>query len=354
MSYARGQLEDFLGQMVDATQMAASAGDEDALADVIDKRFLFQLPFQQLERFAQPQMNDCVKRFPFDIPAGKTGIILQQDGVARQAIAQRDAALLDFEFPRAGHRNAQAHRDVVGDVVAAYSKDAALFNGTVHIQNVVRRAAPNVDHERAEILLLLRQHNLRGRERGEDDVLHFQRQFLHAANCVLNAGPHSVDDVKIRLQFFPEHAHGVEHAVLPVHVVMLNNRMEKGVGGGNAHFASVDLYVLDVLLVDFLAIVRDHDATAVVKTLNVRTSDADVDATDHDVALCFGVHHRFMHALHGRFEIDDFSFPHAAGRRLAHAQNFDRAVGAALAHDDANLRCSNFEANHEIAACHFA
>src|SRR5205807_5725959 len=54
------QFEDLLGQMIDSVQMAAAAGDENAFADVVDERFFLQLALQELECFAQPQMNDRV------------------------------------------------------------------------------------------------------------------------------------------------------------------------------------------------------------------------------------------------------------------------------------------------------
>jgi len=76
VSDAGRQLEDFLRQMIDPVQVAASAGDENSFADVVDKRLFFELPLEQLEGFPQPQMNDRIQRFPLDFLAGKTGIIL--------------------------------------------------------------------------------------------------------------------------------------------------------------------------------------------------------------------------------------------------------------------------------------
>ena len=239
-------------------KMAASAGDENAFADVVDERFFFELALEQLERLAQPQMNDRVERLALDLFAGKTGIVFQQDRFARQTIAQSDAALLDLQLLRARHRDAQSHRDVVRDVIAADREDAALFHRAIDIQNVIGRAAADIDDERAEIFLMLREHDLRGSERGENDVFHFERQFFHAANRVLNPRAHAVDDVKIRLEFLPEHADRIEHAVLPIDVIMLNDRMQERVLRRNAHFARVDLHVLDILLVDLVAIFRQR------------------------------------------------------------------------------------------------
>ena len=169
---------------------------------------------------------------------------------------------------------------------------------------------------------MLGQDDLSGGERIKDDVFHLERQFLDAANGVLNPRAHAVNDVEIGLQLLPEHADGIEHAVLPVDVIMLDDRVQKCVLRRNAHFARVDLHVLDILLVDFVVIFRQNDAAAIVEALNVRAGHADINTADHDVAFRLGVDDRFLHAFHRRLEIDDLAFAHTARRRLPDAQEF--------------------------------
>jgi hypothetical protein len=41
-------------------------------------------------------MDDGVQRLPLDFLPRETGIVLQQNRFARQAIAERDASFLDF------------------------------------------------------------------------------------------------------------------------------------------------------------------------------------------------------------------------------------------------------------------
>ena len=199
---------------------------------------------------------------------------------------------------------------------------------------------------------MLGQHNLRRSERREDDVLHLERQFLHATDRVLDPRPHPVDDVEIGLEFLPKHPDRVQHPFLTIDVVMLDNGMEKRVLRRDADFARVDLHILDVLLVNLVAIFRQRHQAAVVEALDVRAGNADIDAADHHVALCLSVDHRFVHALHCRLEIDDLAFPDAARRRLADSENFDRAVRPAFADHHTDFRGANFQAHHEIAACH--
>src|SRR5213594_238138 len=109
--------------------------------------------------------------------------------------------------------------------------------------------------------------------------------------------------MKIRLQFLPEHPDRVQHTVLPVDVIMLNDGVEERVLSGNAYLARVDFYVVDV---------------------------------------------PFVHAFHCRFEIDDLSLAHAARWRLTHTEDLDGAVGTAFANNDTDLRRANLKTDHQI------
>ena len=238
-------------------------------------------------------------------------------------------------------------------MVAADREDAALFHRAVDIENVIGRAAADIDHERAEIFLVLREDDLGRGEGREDDILDVERQFLHATDRVLDPVPHAVDDVEIGLEPLAQHPDRAQDAVVPVDVIILDDRMEKRVLRRDADLARVDLHVLDILLVDLVAIFRQGDAAAVVEALDVRAGDADVDAPNHDVALLLGVDDRFVHAFHRGLEIDDLAFAHPARGRLPDAENFDRAVGFSFADDDTNFRGSDFETDHQVAASHY-
>ena len=150
-------------------------------------------------------------------------------------------------------------------MIAANSEHAALFHRAVHVQNVVGRAAADIDHERAEIFLMLREDYLCGSKRGKNDILYFERQFFHAADRVLDPRPHPVNNMKIRFELLPEHPDWIQHAILSVDVIMLNDGMQECVLRGNAHLARVDLYVLDILLIDFVAILRQQDEPRLLK-----------------------------------------------------------------------------------------
>src|SRR4051812_23331215 len=80
--------------------------------------------------------------------------------------------------------------------------------------------------------------------------------------------------------------------------------------------------------------------------------DRDVDAPNHDVTLLLGVDYGFVHAFHGRLEIDNLALAHAARWRLSHSEDFRCAVRPALADHHANLRSANFQTDHQIVTSH--
>src|SRR2546425_5418929 len=131
-------------------------------------------------------------------------------------------------------------------MVAAKSHATALFHRTVRVQHVISRAAAHIDHQRAKILLMLGEYDLRRSKPTKNNVLHIQRQLFDAPDGILDPGAHAMDDMKIGFQFLPKHPDRVQHTVLSVDMIMLNERMKECVLRRNAHLTRVNLYVLDV------------------------------------------------------------------------------------------------------------
>ena len=92
----RRHFKNFLGQIFYPVEQTAAAGDENAGADVIDERFIGQLALEQVEYFTHPQVDDRIQCFPLEFFTGETGIVFQQYGLARQAIAESNAAFLSL------------------------------------------------------------------------------------------------------------------------------------------------------------------------------------------------------------------------------------------------------------------
>src|SRR4030095_9028987 len=88
----RGHFEIRSGKMIDAVQQTASAGNENAAADVIDEWLFFDRALQSLEDFTQSQVNDRVQRLALDFLSGKTGIVFEHDCFAGQTVSKHAAA----------------------------------------------------------------------------------------------------------------------------------------------------------------------------------------------------------------------------------------------------------------------
>jgi len=200
MRSARWNAEHFLRQVIDPIELTATAGEENPFAEIIEiGSFLEAFP-EQLKRLAQAKIDDGIQRLALHFLARETGIIFQQNGLARKAITEDSASFFDFQFFRAGHRNSQTHRNIIGDVVAADREHATLFHGAVDVEHVVGRAAADIDYEGAKVLLVLGENDLGRRKWREDDILDIERQLLHATDRVLNAIAHAVNDVEIGLE----------------------------------------------------------------------------------------------------------------------------------------------------------
>src|SRR5579884_2946252 len=234
-------------------------------------------------------------------------------------------------------------------MIAAHGQTTALLHRAVGVQDVIGGSSPHINHQRAEIFFMLSQDHLRRSQPAENHVLDIERQLLDAADRVLDSRAHAVNDMEIGLQFLPQHSHRVKHAVLPIHVIVLNDGMQKGVLRRDAYLAHVSLHIL---LVDFVALLREQDAAAIIETLKVRTGYRHVNAADHHVAFLFGIDYRFMHAFGSGLEIHDLALAHAARGGLPNPENFQCAIGAAFTDHNADFGCPNFQTNNELTTRH--
>ena len=151
-------------------------------------------------------------------------------------------------------------------MVPSNRDDAALLDRAVHVHEVVNGAAADIDDQHAEILLVLADDNLRARQGIEHHVFHFQGDLLDATDRVLHPRADAVDDVIIRFQLRAQHADRRQHAILAVDVIMLDDGVQKRVLRGDVHITCVALDLLQIVLVDFVAILRQLDHATIVET----------------------------------------------------------------------------------------
>ena len=97
-------------------------------------------------------------------------------------------AVFELQFFRAAQRHFQAVGQIVGNVVAADRQHAGVLDDAVGIDDVIRRAAADVNDQRAQFLLLVRQQRERRREAVENNFLHFKLQAFHERGWSFAAG----------------------------------------------------------------------------------------------------------------------------------------------------------------------
>jgi hypothetical protein len=72
----RRHFENLFREVTDTIEETAPAGDENTAAEVIDEWFFIEPAFEELESFAQAQMNNRVQSLALDLFPCKTGIVL--------------------------------------------------------------------------------------------------------------------------------------------------------------------------------------------------------------------------------------------------------------------------------------
>ncbi len=105
--------------------------------------------------------------------------------LALGGLVEKAGAVFDLELLGAAERHLQAVGQVVGHMIAANRQHPGVLDDPVGIDDVVGRSAADVDDQRAEFLLLVRQQSKRGGQAVEHDVIHLQLQPLDGANRIL-------------------------------------------------------------------------------------------------------------------------------------------------------------------------
>ncbi len=232
-------------------------------------------------------------------------------------------------------------------MVAADRQHAGVLDDAVGIDDVFGRPAADVDDQRAEFLLLVRQQRERRGQAVEHDVVHLQLQPLDGANRVLQPVQVAMHDVHVHLDARAEHAHRVGDAVLPVHQEMLADGVDDMVLGGQVDRLGVLDHVLHVVFRNLAVGGDDRMHAAVVEAAQVAAGDAEIDAADLDIGHLLGLHNGVAHVLLGRRRIGDFAFAHAARARLAQADDVERAIGAEFADHGADLGRADFQSDDD-------
>ena len=135
-------------------------------------------------------------------------------------------ALLDLQLLGASDWDAQADAKIIRDVVAADRDRSAVANDSIVINDVICDSSSDIDYHGAGLFLRIAKHDL-GRSDGiHHHIVHIDIKFLNAADRVLNPGHHPVNNVVIGLQLGAEHSERIDHTLLTIDIISLDDRMQ--------------------------------------------------------------------------------------------------------------------------------
>src|SRR5439155_1848057 len=308
-------------------------------------RFL-DLAMDELEQLLHARLDDLAEDAPVEHPRGAAAHARHLDGVVLVQARALRAAELHLDLFRLDHRRAQTDGDVVGQMVAAERDHARVLDGPAGEDRQIRRAAADVHQRDAQLLLLFRQHRLRGSERLEHDVCHLQPGTAAALDDVLGAADRRGDDVHLRFQAHSAHSQRFADAVLLVDDVLLREDVEDLAVLRNVDGAGGIEDALEIALLHFLVLHRHHSLR--VEAADVTAGDARIDGADLGPGHQLRLLHRLVDGGDRRLDVDHHAFAQPAGGVRADPDHVD-PVGTDLADDAADLGGPDVEPDDDFA-----
>ena len=232
------------------------------------------------------------------------------------------------------------------DLVARDRDHAGVADRALRENRDVGGAAADIDEAHAEVFLVFRQHRGGGRQRLQDQVIHFEPAAAHALDDVLRRRNRAGDDVHVDFQAHAAHAERFAHVALAVDdEFLVQNVQHLLIGRNRNRFRGLD-HPLDVLLRHFAVLDRHHAAR--VDALDVAARDAGINLADFAVRHQFGLLERALNRADRCLDIDDHPFLEAFGRMAAHADHLETAVRLHFGDDRRDLRRADVETDDQV------
>jgi hypothetical protein len=202
--------------------------------------------------------------------------------------------------------DAQAYRDILGDMVAADGQDHGVPDVAVDVDGEVSGAATDIADADAHLALGLVEDDLGRGEWVEDELGGLDVGGRDALAQVFDSGFGSGDDVGFDFQAVTEHADRRVDAFLTVEIEAALDDVDDLAVVGDGHGARLVNGLVDILLLDDAT--GNTDDTAGVDRGDVRTGQADEGGGDLQTGGALGFFHRARDGLRGRRQIDDSTF----------------------------------------------
>ncbi len=336
-----------LGKRRNMRHARTATAQKNAGAQIIGQSGLLQILRDQLENFLKPQRHDVAQMLDIDRFERQAEFVGNGNGLSFAFLIHQRRAVFELELFRAAQGHFQAVSQIVGNMVATNRQHAGVLDDATGINDVIRRAAADVNDQRAEFLLLVGQQRQRRRKAVENNFIHFQLQAFDKANGVLQAVRVAVNDVHIHLQPRTEHPHRIRHAILSIHKKMLADGVNDVVFRRQIDRLRVLDHILHIVLGNFAVGGNHRMHAAIVESANVSAGDTQINIADFHIGHLLGLDDGVAHVLLGLRCVHDLALAHAARTRLAETDDIQRAIGVLFANDGADFGRADFQTDDD-------
>ena len=210
----------------------------------------------------------------------------------------------------------------------------------------VSRTASDIDQARAQLLLVLGQHGIAGRELLEDDVVDLEAAALHALDDVLGGAFGAGHHVHLGLQPHAGHANRFAYPLLVIDQELLRQDVQDFLvcryrDGACRIDHPVDIVGTDLLIPDC------HDAMR-IQAADMAAGDSGIHGVNIATGHQLGRLDRPLDRMHGGFDVDDDTLLEAPRGMRADANDLDAAVIAHLADDGDDLGRADVQADDQV------
>lgn len=340
-------LKDLLGEGGDLRDARAAPTEKNARAQIIGRADLFKVASDELEDFFEPKGHDAAEVFEVDRFEGQAELVGNCESLSFDGIVHKGAAVFELELLGAAQGNFQSVSQIVGDVITANGQDAGVFDDAVHIDDVFGGTAADVNDQRAQFFVFVREQCQGGGQTGENNVVHFELKAFNSANSILEAIEISVNDMDIHLDARAQHADGIGDAVLAVHEKVLADGVDDVVLGGEVDCLGVFDDVLNIFFANFAVGGHDWMDATVIESAEVAARHAEINAPNFYIGHLLGFNDGLANVFLSNRRISDLPLANATRARLAETNNVQAVVRAQFPHDRADFGSADFEADND-------
>src|SRR5438477_2385055 len=216
---ADGQLEQALGELREAEETAATAGEDHTPREEAVVPAATHLELDHLEDLAGPGRDDLGQvATRYRLHSVLTDLVHLHHLLARDACRDR-VAVVDLQHLGLGQGGPEPDGDIIGHVRGSHRQDRRMYHAALVEERHVGRPTPHVDQCYTQVELVVVENRLRRRQHLHHQVFDAHARLVNALDDVLHRGQGAGDDVRLDLEPGARHADGILDTLLAVHDV---------------------------------------------------------------------------------------------------------------------------------------